>query len=118
MPTKMKKNKERLDTILLNKGYVPDISYARALILAKKVKVDGSFVTQAGSRFNEDIHIELKPEKKYVSRGGIKLHHALTESKLNIKDKRCLDIGKPNILPHNMTGFNSSLRAPMTFSII
>ena len=93
MPTKMKKNKERLDTILLNKGYVADISYARALILAKKVKVDGSFVTQAGSRFNDNIQIELKPEKKYVSRGGIKLDHALKESKLNIKGKRCLDIG-------------------------
>ncbi len=58
MPTTMKNNKERLDTILLKKGYVSDISYARALILAKKVKVDGSFVTQAGSRFNDNIQIE------------------------------------------------------------
>ena len=89
----MKKNKERLDAILLNKGFVSDISYAQALILAKKVKVDGLFVTQAGSRFHEDIQIELKPEKQYVSRGGIKLHHALIHSKLNVQDKVCLDIG-------------------------
>ena len=89
----MKKNKERLDTILLNKGFVSDISYAQALILAKKVKVNGLFVTQAGLRFDENIQIELKPEKKYVSRGGIKLEHALQQSKLNINDKRCLDIG-------------------------
>lgn len=86
--------KERLDNYLVEQGYFDTKSQAQGAILAAKVKVNGEFLTKAGTLINKEkqqnIEIESLP---YVSRGGFKLEKALKEFNIDLKGKVCLDAG-------------------------
>ena len=90
-----KSNKKiRLDKLLLERGIVPSRERGQALILAGKVLVDGQKVEKSGASVNDDAEIRLLGEDlKYVSRGGLKLEHALAHWKINVAGKTCLDVG-------------------------
>lgn len=85
--------KIRLDTHLVNLGLAENKSKAQAMILAGEVIVDGSAVTKAGSPVTEGADIRLKGRMPYVSRGGLKLEHALREFKIDVSGYTCLDTG-------------------------
>jgi 23S rRNA (cytidine1920-2'-O)/16S rRNA (cytidine1409-2'-O)-methyltransferase len=89
----MKKNKERLDNMLFSRGLALSVIDARSLIMSNEVIVDGQHVTQVGTKFNDDISIKLRQKKQFVSRGGIKLEHALNVSDIKVLNKNCLDVG-------------------------
>ena len=86
--------KERLDKILLDKGYFETKSKAQSAIMAGDVKVNGETITKAGYllEVKEDTNFEIK-SMPFVSRGGYKLDKAIKDFKINIKDKICLDAG-------------------------
>ncbi len=86
--------KERLDKILLDKGFFDTKSKAQAAILAGDVKINGEKITKAGQLFvlTEDIQIEIKT-MPFVSRGGFKLYKAVKEFEIDLKDVVCLDAG-------------------------
>jgi len=97
-PTKKKLEKSprktRLDKLLLERGVVPSRERAQALVLAGKVLVNGQKVEKSGAPVNADAEIRLLGEDlKYVSRGGLKLDHALAHWKINVAGKICLDVG-------------------------
>ena len=86
--------KQRLDTLLVEKGLCESREKAKALIMAGQVYVDGQKCDKAG----ENIDIEKTPEirgetLKYVSRGGLKLEKALKSFPISLKGKICMDIG-------------------------
>jgi len=84
----------RLDVILLQKGLVASRNKAQALISAGKVRVEGNVVDKAGHRFSADVQIDLiKPPHPYVSRGGVKLAHALDHFSTDVHDLVCMDVG-------------------------
>jgi len=86
--------KKRLDILIFEKGLVKSRNEATALILSRKVKVDNKIVDKAGMQISKDANIEIeKSENKFVSRGGLKLLKAITEFKIDLKNKVCLDIG-------------------------
>jgi 23S rRNA (cytidine1920-2'-O)/16S rRNA (cytidine1409-2'-O)-methyltransferase len=86
--------KIRLDKLLLERGIVPSRERAQALVLAGKVLVDGQKIEKSGASVNDDAEIRLLGEDlKYVSRGGLKLEHALNHWKINVAGKTCLDVG-------------------------
>lgn len=86
--------KRRLDVLLVDRGLVPSRERARALILAGDVLVDGHPVTKAGTGVDDAVEIRLKtPDHPYVSRGGLKLAHALDTFGLNPAGQTALDIG-------------------------
>jgi 23S rRNA (cytidine1920-2'-O)/16S rRNA (cytidine1409-2'-O)-methyltransferase len=86
--------KIRLDKLLLERGVVPSRERAQALILAGKVLVHGQKIEKSGASVNNDAEIRLLGEDlKYVSRGGLKLEHALAHWKINVTGKTCLDVG-------------------------
>jgi 23S rRNA (cytidine1920-2'-O)/16S rRNA (cytidine1409-2'-O)-methyltransferase len=86
--------KLRLDKLLVDRGFVPSRERARALILAGKVLVDNQKLSKAGLEVAEDAAIRLLGEDlKYVSRGGVKLEHALTHWQIDVAGKICLDVG-------------------------
>ncbi|MFH2011849.1 MAG: TlyA family RNA methyltransferase [Pseudomonadota bacterium] len=90
----MTNKKERLDKLLVDQGLVQSRERARALILAGKVLVNGIRVDKAGTKVLTDSSLKLKENDiPYVSRGGVKLAHALDEFKLDVEDKVALDIG-------------------------
>ncbi|HYE77754.1 MAG TPA: TlyA family RNA methyltransferase [bacterium] len=86
--------KRRLDQALVELGLAESRARAQALILAGHVTVDGHPVTKAGTPVVEGAAVVLKtPDHPYVSRGALKLSHALDAFGLDPAGYRCLDIG-------------------------
>ncbi|MCH5269299.1 MAG: TlyA family RNA methyltransferase [Lachnospiraceae bacterium] len=87
--------KERLDVILVSRGYAQSREKAKAIIMAGDVFVDGQREDKAGSTFDPDkIRLEVRgPALKYVSRGGLKLEKALEQFEIKLSDCVCMDIG-------------------------
>lgn len=84
----------RLDLLLVDRGLAPSRERARALILAGNVLVDGTPVTKAGAAVADDAVVTLKqPDHPWVSRGGIKLAHALDTFGIDVRGLTALDIG-------------------------
>ena len=84
----------RLDALLVQRGLVESREKARALILAGKVQVPGTSTIKAGSLVTIDAEIHVaEPEHPWVSRGGIKLAHALTAFGIDVAGKLGVDIG-------------------------
>ncbi len=90
----MTKDKERIDTLLVKRGLSPSRAKAQALILAGKVMAGEAKVEKAGTLVPVDTQIRLLGEQiPYVSRGGIKLEHALDTFDIDVKDLIALDVG-------------------------
>jgi len=86
--------KIRLDKLLIDRGIAPTLERARALILARAVKVNEVYLDKAGAPVGVDAEIHLKGEENpYVSRGGLKLKEALKEFRLNVEGIVALDVG-------------------------
>jgi 23S rRNA (cytidine1920-2'-O)/16S rRNA (cytidine1409-2'-O)-methyltransferase len=91
----MKMEKKRLDILLVEKRLVETSEKGRRLILAGLVEVKGlSTPPKAGMRLSQDAEILVhEPLEKYVSRGGIKLAHALNHFHIQPRGCTCLDLG-------------------------
>ena len=90
----MKKNTSRLDAALVARVLTPSRERERALILAGQVRVNGEVVSKAGSPVDPTADITLiEPDHPYVSRGGVKLAHALDVFGLDVQDALALDVG-------------------------
>jgi 23S rRNA (cytidine1920-2'-O)/16S rRNA (cytidine1409-2'-O)-methyltransferase len=64
------------------------------MILAGKVLVDEQKIEKAGAQIDEAASIRLLGEDlKYVSRGGVKLEHALEHWNIDVNGEICLDVG-------------------------
>ena len=87
--------KERLDVILVRRGYAASREKAKALLMAGNVFVDNQREDKAGTLFDEEkIKIEVKGRPlPYVSRGGLKLERAIGQFPIMLQDKVCMDIG-------------------------
>jgi len=85
--------KQRLDSLLVARGLSENRSRAQAMIMAGEVTVNGSLMTKAGCLVPADAEILLKEKMPYVSRGGLKLEHALKEFGINVSGLHCLDVG-------------------------
>jgi 23S rRNA (cytidine1920-2'-O)/16S rRNA (cytidine1409-2'-O)-methyltransferase len=85
--------KRRLDLLLLEKGITSSREMARGLIMAGKVRVNGSVVDKPGKMVSPEVEIEVEVGKKYVSRGGEKLEGALKVSGMDVAGKIAMDVG-------------------------
>ncbi|MBZ4668546.1 MAG: hemolysin, partial [Defluviitaleaceae bacterium] len=86
-------NKERLDILLVKRGFFESREKAKASIMAGQVLVNGMKEVKAGMQVDENANIEVKEVMKYVSRGGFKLEKAIEEFSINLKNKIALDVG-------------------------
>ena len=90
----MKKVKIRLDDLVMRKGFAETKSIAQALIISGKIYIDEKKLDKPGHSISSDSEIIFRgPLHPWVSRGGIKLDHALKTFKLNVSDLIALDIG-------------------------
>lgn len=85
--------KIRLDKLLFDKGLIESRERAKALILEGNVLVNGLVVDKAGAAVSSDAALTLKDKMPYVSRGGLKLEHAITHFNIDVKDKTAMDAG-------------------------
>lgn len=89
----MPKDKERLDTLLVERGLAESRARARAYIMAGEVTVNGQRVDKAGTAVPRDARIELAAPMPYVSRGGYKLAGALDAFGVSVIGRICADVG-------------------------
>ncbi len=85
--------KTRLDNFLVESGYYETRSRAASAIKAGKVIVDGRPARKPSEKVSYDNVIEASAEHPWVSRGGVKLDHALMTFNLDVTGRVCLDVG-------------------------
>ena len=86
--------KLRLDKLLVERGLTPSRERAQALILAGRVLVNEQKLEKSGASVDPDATIRiLGDDQPYVSRGGLKLEHALDHWRIDVSGKTCLDVG-------------------------
>jgi 23S rRNA (cytidine1920-2'-O)/16S rRNA (cytidine1409-2'-O)-methyltransferase len=84
----------RLDQLLVARGLVQSRERARAMVLAGLVTVGGQTVSKAGTLVDEHADVAIRePEHPWVSRGGVKLAHALDRFDVDVTGRVALDIG-------------------------
>lgn len=88
------KKKERLDVLLVKRGFAESREKAKAIIMTGNVFVKEQREDKAGSTFDENVEIEVKgTPMKYVSRGGYKLEKAMELWQVPLADRVCMDVG-------------------------
>ncbi len=84
---------QRLDALLVERGFAESRSRAHGLILSGSVRVGDRVVTKAGSRVAPDERLEVERADRFVSRAGEKLDGALDEFGVRVEGRLCLDSG-------------------------
>jgi 23S rRNA (cytidine1920-2'-O)/16S rRNA (cytidine1409-2'-O)-methyltransferase len=86
--------KKRLDVLLVERGLVESRAKAQALIMAGKVFSGERKLDKAGVSIDVDMPVEVRGEPHpWVSRGGVKLAHALAHFGLSLEGRVVLDVG-------------------------
>lgn len=83
----------RLDAALVKRGLATSRSEAARLIDEGAVRVSGSFALKSSRMVASDEPITIVVEKKFVSRGGEKLEHALIHFGVSVAGRSVLDAG-------------------------
>jgi 23S rRNA (cytidine1920-2'-O)/16S rRNA (cytidine1409-2'-O)-methyltransferase len=84
----------RADKLLVDRGLVESRAKAQALIMAGKVYAGDRRIAKAGDLVAEDTALEVKgQDHPWVSRGGLKLAHALAHFTLDPKGVVAIDVG-------------------------
>jgi 23S rRNA (cytidine1920-2'-O)/16S rRNA (cytidine1409-2'-O)-methyltransferase len=95
--TPVRRARERLDQLLVERGLAESRSRAQALILAGKVRVgpgDAARVDhKAGDLVDPATPLEVIEPERYVSRGGHKLEAGLDAFGIDPRGLVCLDVG-------------------------
>ncbi len=91
---KTRAGKQRADVALVDRGLVESRAKAQALIMAGKVFAGERKLAKAGETVADDQELSVRgQDHPWVSRGGLKLAHALEAFDLDPAGQVCLDIG-------------------------
>ena len=93
-PNPWMSNRQRLDELLVARGFYPSRSRARDAILRGTVSVGGVTASKPAQPIPADAVVAIADEgRRYVSRAAMKLKHALAHFGLSAKGRHALDIG-------------------------
>ena len=87
--------RRRIDTLLAERGLAGSRTSAAESVRAGRVRIgrDGPRATKPGQLVPDDVELLVDGERRYVSRGGIKLEHALDDLGIEVTGRSCLDVG-------------------------
>ncbi|MBU0824479.1 MAG: TlyA family RNA methyltransferase [Alphaproteobacteria bacterium] len=86
--------KVRADQLLVDRGLAESRTRAQALILAGLAFIGDRKIDKAGQQVADDADISVKGrDHPWVSRGGVKLDHALTHLGWDVTDAVAIDVG-------------------------
>jgi 23S rRNA (cytidine1920-2'-O)/16S rRNA (cytidine1409-2'-O)-methyltransferase len=87
--------RRRIDTLLAERGLAGSRTRAAESVRAGRVRIgrDGPRVTKPGQLVSADAELLVDEDRRYVSRGGLKLEHALDELEIDVSGLSCLDVG-------------------------
>ena len=83
----------RLDQALVERGLCESREKAKRAILAGQVRVNDQLAHKASDSVKPDDQVTLVAPEKFVSRGGIKLEHALNHFQLKVTGQTAIDLG-------------------------
>jgi 23S rRNA (cytidine1920-2'-O)/16S rRNA (cytidine1409-2'-O)-methyltransferase len=90
----MPRTRIRLDVALVERGLVGSRARAQSLIMARRVLVNGAPVDKPGAQVGAGDELQIAElEHPWVSRGGMKLAHALRQFAIDVAGLVCADIG-------------------------
>lgn len=90
----MATNKIRIDQLLVERGLAESRTRAQALVMAGHVMLGDTKATKPGQQVADDAAVTVKgSDHPWVSRGGIKLAHALAEFGIDVADMVAMDVG-------------------------
>ncbi len=93
-PSRQMMTSERIDRLLVQRGFAESRERAAALVMAGLVLVDERRIDKPGTKVAPDAPVRLKgSHNPYVSRGGLKLKGALESFAINVEGRVCLDVG-------------------------
>jgi len=83
----------RIDRLLVERGLFESRAKAQAAIAAGLVTADDVPVSKPSEEIAADAVLRAEPAFPWVSRGGVKLAHALDHVAVDLKGRVCLDVG-------------------------
>lgn len=83
----------RADVLLVQRGLADTRERARQLIMAGRARVGTDVLVKPATLLDAAAPIEVVDPPRYVSRGGYKLEAALAEFRIDVRGRRCLDLG-------------------------
>ncbi|MBL6927683.1 MAG: TlyA family RNA methyltransferase [Rhodospirillales bacterium] len=86
--------KIRIDQLLVERGLAESRARAQAMVMAGLVYSQTRRLDKPGHQIAQDAPLEIKgQDHPWVSRGGLKLDHALTHFAIDPRGLVCLDVG-------------------------
>lgn len=87
--------KLRIDNLLIDRGFFESRAKASAAVMAGEVFIGKGMerAKKPGQMVDPEIKVDVKQHSSYVSRGGLKLEHAINEFALVLEGESCLDVG-------------------------
>ncbi|MBI4926084.1 MAG: TlyA family RNA methyltransferase [Bdellovibrio sp.] len=86
--------KKRIDLLLVELGLVESRQKAQALIYSNQILANDQPVAKPGQLVSQEAQIRIRAlEHSFVSRGGIKLSHALDRFQVSADGRVALDVG-------------------------
>jgi 23S rRNA (cytidine1920-2'-O)/16S rRNA (cytidine1409-2'-O)-methyltransferase len=86
--------RRRLDIVVVERGLAETRARAQSIIIGSGVRVSGEVIRKAAALVDEDADISLVSEPMpFVSRGGLKLRHALDIFEVRTEGIVALDVG-------------------------
>ncbi len=90
----MATKKIRLDQLIVDRNLADSKTRAQALVMAGHVFIGDVKAQKPGQQVAEDAPLQVKgSDHPWVSRGGIKLAHALDEFAIDVTDAVAMDVG-------------------------
>src|SRR6476646_713786 len=88
-------SKARIDSLLAERGLFPSRTAAAGAVRAGEVRVgrDGPVALRPSQLVEPDADLLVEQGPRFVSRGGIKLEHALEALAIDVEGRDCLDVG-------------------------
>ncbi|OGO01006.1 MAG: hypothetical protein A2Y59_04615 [Chloroflexi bacterium RBG_13_52_14] len=85
--------RRRIDTLLVTRGLAESREKARIMVMEGAVLVNNRTNVKPSTLVDEDVEIRLLQPPQFVSRGGLKLEHALEQFGLDVSGMVAVDVG-------------------------
>ncbi len=89
----LKKDKIRLDVLLVERGLCETRSQAQAQIMAGNIIINESNEWKPGTTVDPDCAISIRENSPYVGRGALKIIKALDYFEIDPQGRICIDVG-------------------------
>ncbi len=83
----------RLDLAMVERGLCASRENAKRAIMAGQVKVNGQVAHKPSDHVSGNDKVTLDAPQKFVSRGGLKLEHALRHFHIEVANQAAIDLG-------------------------